>query len=112
MNAEITDFIQKCDTCMAYQSNQPKESLICHEVPSRPWKKIGADIFTVGDKSYLCTVHYYSGYFEVDELYSKTGTVIINKLNKHFAAHGIPNQLHSDNGPPDTPGAMDGWKMR
>ena len=39
MNAEITDFIQKCDTCMAYQSNQPREPLICHEIPSRPWKK-------------------------------------------------------------------------
>ena len=100
MNAEITDFIQKCGTCMAYQSNQPKEPLICHEVPSRPWKKIGTDIFTVDDKSYLCTVDYYSGYFEVDELYNKTGTVIINKLKRHFAAHGIPNQLHSDNGPP------------
>ena len=100
MNAEITDFIQKCDTCMAYQSNQPKEPLICHEVPSRPWEKIGTDIFTVDDKSYLCMVDYYSDYFEVDQLYSKTGTVIINKLKKHFAAHGIPNQLHSDNGPP------------
>ena len=66
---------------------------------SRPWKKIGTDIFTVGNKSYLCTVDYYSGYFELDELYSKTGTVIINKLKKHFAAHGIPNRLHSDNGP-------------
>ena len=39
MNAEITDFIQKCDTCMVYQSNQPREPLICHEIPSRPWKK-------------------------------------------------------------------------
>ena len=39
----------------------------------------------------------YSSYFEVDELYSKTGTVISNKLKNKFAAHGIPNQLHSDN---------------
>ena len=100
MNAEITDFIQKCDTCMAYQSNQSKETLICQEVPSRLWEKIGTDIFTVDDKSYLCTVDYYSGYFEVDQLCSKTGTVIINKLKKQFAAHEIPNQLHSDNGPP------------
>ena len=36
----------------------------------------------------------------MDQLHSKTGTVIINKLKKHFATHGIPNQLHSDNGPP------------
>ena len=100
MNAEITDFVQKCDTCMAYQSSQTKEPLICHEVPSRPWEKVGTDIFMLDDKSYLCTVDYYSGYFEVDQLHSKTGTVIINKLKKHFATHGIPNQLHSDNGPP------------
>ena len=100
MNAEITDFIQKCGTCMTYQSNQPKEPLIFYEVPSRPLKKIGTDIFMVDDKSYLCTVGYYSGYFEVDDLYRKTGSVIINKLKKHFEAHGIPNQLLSDNGPP------------
>lgn len=100
MNAEVTNFIQKCDTCMAYRSNQPKEPLICNEVPYRPWEKIGTDIFTVNDKSYLCTVDYYSGYFEVDQLYSKTGSVIISNLKKHFAAHGIPNQLHDGNGPP------------
>ena len=100
MNAEITDFVQKCDTCMAYQSSQTKEPLICHEVPSRQWEKVGTDIFMLDDKSYLCTVDYYSGYFEVDQLHSTTGTVIINKLKEHFAIHGIPNQLHSDNGPP------------
>ena len=36
----------------------------------------------------------------MDELHSKTGTVIIKKLKKHFATHGIPNELVSDNGPP------------
>ena len=36
MNAEITNFIQKCDTWMAYKSNQLKEPVVCHAVPSRP----------------------------------------------------------------------------
>ena len=85
---------------MAYQSNQPEEPLSFYKVPSRPLKKIRTDVFTVDDKSYLCTVSYYSGYFEVDDVYRKTGSVIINKLKKHFEAHGIPNQLLSDNGPP------------
>ena len=100
MNGEITEFIQKCGTCMSFQSSQRKEPLICHEIPTRPWEKVATDIFTFDDKSYLCTVDYYSGYFEVDELHSKTGTVIIKKLKKHFATHGIPNDLISDNGPP------------
>ena len=53
MNAEITEFVQKCDTCLAYQSSQTKEPLIYHEVPSRPWEKVGTDIFMLDDKSYL-----------------------------------------------------------
>ena len=29
------------------------------------WEKVATDIFTLDDKNYLCTVHYYSGYFEM-----------------------------------------------
>ena len=44
--------------------------------------------------------NYYSGYFEVDQLHDKTGTVIIKKLKKHFVIHGTPNELLSGNEPP------------
>ena len=100
MNAEITDCIQKCDICMSLQSNQTKEPLICHEPTSRPWEKVVTDIFTLDDKNNLCTVDYYSGYFEVDQLHSKTGIVIIKKLKRHFVTHGTPNELLSGNEPP------------
>lgn len=52
------------------------------------------------DKDYLITVDYYSDYFEVDRLDSKTGSSIISKLKAHLARHGIPDTLVSDNGPP------------
>ena len=48
------------------------------------WEKVATDICTLDDKNYLCTVDYYSGYFEMDLLHSKTGTVIIKKLKRHF----------------------------
>ena len=41
--------------------------------------------------------NYYSGYFEVDQLPGKTGTVIVKKLKKHFVTHGTPNELLSGN---------------
>ena len=44
--------------------------------------------------------NYYSGYFEVDQLHGKTGTVIIKKLKKYFVTHGTPNELLSGNEPP------------
>ena len=99
MNSELTDYISKCDICSCYQSSQPKEPLICHEIADHPWQKIGVDVFTLDDTDYLCVVDYYSSYFEVDRLESKTAANIAKKLRKQFSVHGIPNQLISDNMP-------------
>ena len=108
MNAEITDYIQKCDLCMSLQSNQTKEPLFCHKPTSRPWEKVATDIFTLDDKNYLCTVDYHS-VFEVDQLHSKTGTVIIKKLKRHFVTHGTPTELLSGNEPPFTSAEFDNF---
>ena len=101
MNSELKDYVSKCETCNMYQSSQPKEPLISHNLPTRPWEKIGCDIFTLGGNDYLCTVDYYSDYFEVDPLNgSKDATAIIKKLKRHFSNHGIPDTVQTDNGPP------------
>ena len=101
MNRELEDFISKCETCNTFQPAQPKEPLICHDIPQRPWEKIDCDIFTFNNRDYLCTVDYFSDYFEIDELHkAKTGAAVIGKLKKRFATHGIPATFHSDNGPP------------
>ena len=99
MNSELTDYISKCDICSCYQSSQPKEPLICHEIADRPWQKVGVDVFTLDDTDYLCVVDHYSSYFEVDRLESKAEANIAKKLRKQFSVHGIPNQLISDNMP-------------
>ena len=75
MNAEIADYTQKCDVRMSFQSKSP----------SRPWEKVATDFFTLLEKNYLCPAQYTtSGYFEVDQLHRKTGTVIITKLKRLF----------------------------
>lgn len=51
MNAEVKDFIQKCETCRTFDTNQGKEPLKHHEVPPRPWAKLVLDIFTYGRSS-------------------------------------------------------------
>ena len=35
-----------------------------HEVPSRPWEKIAADISTLDGKDYLVTIDYYSNFWQ------------------------------------------------
>ena len=37
INAELKDFILKCDICNFVKPEQPREPLMPHEIPSRPW---------------------------------------------------------------------------
>ena len=46
--------------------------MISHELPTRPWEKVGTDIFEMEHASYLMTVDYYTDYFEIDRLHNKT----------------------------------------
>ena len=100
MKSDLEEFISKCPTCNAHQAGQPKEPMICHEIPSRPWEKIACDLFELNGGDYLITADYYSSFFEIDRLYYKTAKEIISKLKVHLSRHGLPDQLISDNGPP------------
>ena len=44
-------------------------------------------------------VDYYRNFFEINELQTTTTTAVINALRPHFARHGSPQTLMSDNGP-------------
>ena len=97
------DALKKAKELILSQSvlttSNPKEPLLSHEVPSRPWQKLATDIFTWEKRQFLVTVDYYSRFFEVDELTTTTSYAVIRKLSAHFARHGIPETLISDNGP-------------
>jgi predicted Fe-S protein YdhL (DUF1289 family) len=99
MNAEVRDFIQKCETCRTFDNHQSKEPLKPHEVPARPWAKIGLDLFSFDGRTYLIATDYYSNFFEIDQLDSTTSKDVIRKLRAQFVRHGIPDTCISDNGP-------------
>lgn len=58
------------------------------------------DLFQLENRDFLVTVDYYSKYFEIDTLSSKTEREVIGRLKAHFAKHGVADQVISDNGPP------------
>lgn len=47
----------------------------------------------------LVLVDYYNRFVKVDIVRSTTTDVIIDKLDCHFARHGLPHSIRSDNGP-------------
>ena len=99
MTNDVREHTQKCETCREFEQSQPKEPLMNHELPSRPWQKVGADLLTLNDKDYLVTVDYYSNFWEIDRLYDTASKTVIQKLKAHFSRYGIPEQLVTDNGP-------------
>ncbi|KAI8480674.1 hypothetical protein Bbelb_415670 [Branchiostoma belcheri] len=100
MNAEVKDYVSRCDICQSVGNRQQKESLIPHPVTQRPWEKVGVDLFTLHNREYLITVDYYSNFCEIDTCEADTrSNTIIRKLKMQFARHGIPDVVMTDNGP-------------
>ena len=69
------------------------------EIPSRPWERIGVDLFTFNNKDFLITLDYFSNYWEIDKLNNTLASTVILKLKSHFMRYGCPDQVVSDNGP-------------
>ena len=99
MNADVKDYISKCETCRAEGKSQSKETLMSHEIAGRPWEKVGLDLFDLRNQTFLVTVDYFSNYWEVDRLEGTKTKEVIRKLKSHFARYGVPSVVISDNGP-------------
>ena len=100
LNSDVERLVTSCETCQMFQRNQPKEHMITHPIPTRPWEMVGCDLLDFEDKAYMVVVDYYSDFIEVDRLNKKNADEIIFKLKAQFARHGIPDRFISDNGPP------------
>ena len=70
-----------------------------HPVPSHPFEKIGADIFTLAKRDYLLVVDYFSKFPFVFQLHDKTASSVITSLKSLFSIHGVPVTLFADNMP-------------
>lgn len=99
MGKQIEEAVGVCSTCQERRAANPKEPLLSHAIPERPWQNIATDLFTLNLEDYIIIVDYYSRFFELETLYSCTAEAVIRKLKSAMARHGIPQSLISDNGP-------------
>ena len=97
MNADMKEYIS--ERCGNFEISNQKETLMPHELPSRPWEQVGTDLFSLDGRDYLITVDHLSNFWEVDRLPDTKSTTIIPKLKAHFARNGSPNNVVSDGGP-------------
>ena len=69
---------------------QPKEKIIHHDIPLRPWEVLGADVFHFNNKNYLCIVDYYSKFPIIKKLEGLSAKSLITTTKVIFAEYGIP----------------------
>ena len=99
MAVDIDSAIASCQPCNSVKPHQRKEPLLIHPVPDLPWSLVSADIFDWNGMQYLILVDSYSGWFEMNTLRDLSAKTVIKKMKVHFAVHGIPSKLLTDNGP-------------
>ena len=98
-NADITELVIQCRTCLKYKPQHQAEPLIPHESPSRAWQKVGSNLFTWDVKNYIVVTDYFSNLFEVKCLIAVNSRSVIACLKDILARHEIPDELFSDNVP-------------
>ena len=98
MSAQIEDIVSKCAICNEHENSNPREPLLSHPLPGRPWAKVGTDMFHFNGAEYLLTVDYFSKFPEITRLSDTTSHGVITGLKSVFARHGIPDVVISDNG--------------
>ncbi|KAJ8371210.1 hypothetical protein SKAU_G00112380 [Synaphobranchus kaupii] len=99
MQSEIKDFVSKCTTCNEYAIEQQKETLLSHELPTRPWQIVSLDLFQHSGKDFLLLVDHYSDFWEIDVLPDLSAETTIKRCKAQFARYGQPDRVISDNGP-------------
>ena len=98
MSAEMKDYVARCDICLSNRDQQPKEPLMPHDVPMRPWEKVAADLAEMDGRILLVVVDYYSNFIEIDELKRMTSASVIAAFKRLFARYGCVDVLVTDNG--------------
>ena len=94
MNSQLKQFISSCKVCHSFQRNNPRESLICHFIPDRPWSKIAADLSEFKGEHYRVLVDYYSDWIGFDKMRDQTATeTIATLLLRQFSRLGLPHEI-------------------
>jgi hypothetical protein len=96
MFVDIEILCSQCSFCKKFKRRSQKETLIQHEVPPRPWQKVGIDNFHNKSRNYVLVVDYYSKFVEIRLLQGTNAQLVVSNLKAIFSVHGITEEIVSD----------------
>jgi len=86
--------------CQTFSRSQQCETLLPHEVPQGPWKKLGIDFFQFQSTTYLLIADYYSWFPVGIKVHSTTASPTTEILKQVFSEFGVTKTIMTENGPP------------
>ena len=92
INTDIENYIKHSAMCLEFQQMQPKEKIIHHNIPLRPWNIVSADVFHFNNKNYLCIVDYHSKFPVIKRVERLLAKSLVNTVKTIFAKYGIPQK--------------------
>ena len=95
---DIKQLVKDFDTCNKYQTEQPKLPLMQPDLPTRPWERLGTDIFEFKGPKYLMIVDYYSRFLVIRLLSDISAETICNHFTSVLAEYGLPSIIFADFG--------------
>ena len=100
LDQAIEQVARSCTTCQAIRQAPASAPLHPWTWPSRPWQRVHIDFAgPFLGKMFFLAIDAHSKWGEVIEMSSTTALKTIEVLHSLFAAHGLPEQIVSDNGP-------------
>ena len=93
--------IDKLLGCQLVSSPAHLEPIKSTPFTQSPWQDLALDLLgpLLSGDSVLIVIDYFSRYYEIEIMCSKTSAEIIKSLNRIFMIHGLPLSVTSDNGP-------------
>lgn len=98
MTADLTEAVQRCDTCQQIKPALTKEPLMTYPVLTLPWQIVANDWVECDNQHYLVVVDLYSDYIEIQKLETLATSTLVEQLKQVFAIHAVPVTLITDNG--------------
>ena len=96
----IRDTCLSCSICAQYLRERPRQPMKSHDIPSRPWSKLNADLFHLNRSNYLDSlVDNYSDFIELEPLRNTLASTVIRAMKRNFTRSGVPDECITDNGP-------------